>query len=218
MSRALLCMALLLSLEAFAQRQAPSPAVQTRLPPVQTGLRSMADPLLSARVTELFPNSRMSEWRGTGSQPHAYELVARQDASGCGARVLRSQAFASDPLGTAVLWREAEVDAWRGKKLRLSVRMRAGAIEGWAGAWIRVDGKDPATPLAFDNMQDRPLKGTTGCEWTVLVLDVPPDAQRITLGFVLKGPGALWLSDFRVDEAPAEVPSTDLAHSGSYSL
>jgi hypothetical protein len=205
MSRGLLCMVLLLSLEASAQEDGP-------IAPMET------DPLLSVREADLFPNSRTREWRGTGSQPNAYELVVREDSAGCGLRVLRSRAFARNVLGTGVVWREVDVDAWRGKRLRLSVQMRPGGVEGWAGAWIRVDGRDRSKPLAFDNMQNRPLRGTGGCEWSVLVVDVSPDAERITLGFLLKGPGALWLSDFRIDEAPAEVPSTDLAHPGHYSL
>lgn len=211
MRRAFACLMLVLSLETAAQKPAPNPPVETRLQP-------MSDPSLPWLVAELFPNSRMSEWRGTGSQPGAYELVNRQDSAGCGSFVLRSRSLGGDALGTMVLWRDVEVNAWRGKRLRLSVQMRAGNVAGWAGAWIRVDGKEPRLPLAFDNMQNRPLQGTTGCEWSVLVVDVPPEAERITLGFLLKGPGGLWLSDFRIDEAPAEVPSTDLSHPGSYSL
>ena len=47
----------------------------------------------------------------------------------------------------------------RGKRIRLSGHARSKDVSDWAGLWMRVDGPK-GEPLAFDNMQQRPIKGT----------------------------------------------------------
>ena len=51
-------------------------------------------------------------------------------------------------------------------------------VKGWAGLWMRVDGKEK-TGIAFDNMANRSIKGTTDWKTYEVVLDVPDDAEEI---------------------------------------
>ena len=83
---------------------------------------------------------------------------------------------------------------YRGKRVRFSAHVKAAGIASWAGLWMRIDG--PAVPgspmpamLGFDNMNDRPIKGTM--DWTRhdVVLDVPARARAIAFGILLSGPG-----------------------------
>ena len=55
---------------------------------------------------------------------------------------------------------------------------------------MRVDGPDSGRHLAFDNMLDRPIKGTT--DWTryAVVLDVDKTAVAIAFGVLAGGEGS----------------------------
>ena len=62
--------------------------------------------------------------------------------------------------------------------------------------------------IAFDNMQDRPIKGTTGWQRYDVVLDVPKDATGISFGILLAGTGEVWLNSTKFDFVEAETPVT----------
>jgi len=62
--------------------------------------------------------------------------------------------------------------------------------------------------IAFDNMQDRPIKGTTGWQRYDVVLDVPKDATGISFGILLAGTGEGWLNSTKFDVVEAETPVT----------
>jgi hypothetical protein len=72
---------------------------------------------------------------------------------------------------------------------------------------MRVDGPRDE-PLAFDNMQNRPISGTT--RWTNydVVLDVPPSAEGIAAGLILAGAGQVWLEEFSLKPVEKHVPVT----------
>jgi hypothetical protein len=61
--------------------------------------------------------------------------------------------------------------------------------------------------LAFDNMADRLIRGTTDWEHHEVVLDVLVQAQ-IALGVLLVGEGEAWMSDFNVEIVGPEVQTT----------
>ncbi|HXO29254.1 MAG TPA: erythromycin esterase family protein [Thermoanaerobaculia bacterium] len=93
------------------------------------------------------------------------------------------------------------VEAARGKHLRLEGWVRTDAItRGWAALWARVDG--PNGVLAFDNMMDRGIHGTTSWSPVEVEMDVPPDASAIFLGALLTGDGTAWVSELAVVVEP----------------
>ncbi len=91
----------------------------------------------------------------------------------------------------------------------MRAELRAGRVAGWGGLWLRVDGPRGEV-LAFDNMQDRPLRGTTSFAWLQVVLDVAQEAERLSFGVMLHGPGALFVRELQFEEAPPESVPTDL--------
>jgi hypothetical protein len=96
--------------------------------------------------------------------------------------------------------------AFVGNRIRFSGTVKTkDAIS--AGLWMRVD--NATTAVRFDNMQHRPIVGTT--DWTnySVVLDVPLDAVRISFGLLDIGGGEAWLNDATFDVVPADVPTTD---------
>jgi hypothetical protein len=74
---------------------------------------------------------------------------------------------------------------------------------------MRVD-KD-AKQLAFDNMQGRPIKGTTDWAKYDVVLDVPQEATGVFFGVLLSGSGTVWLSNAKIEIVESDVPTTGAA-------
>ena len=77
-------------------------------------------------------------------------------------------------------------DVYRGRRIRLSGYLKGDQIDGWAGLWMRVDGEN-GERLSLDNMQNRPIKGTTDWKRYEAVLDVPPNSVAVAFGFSWQG-------------------------------
>lgn len=99
-------------------------------------------------------------------------------------------------------------DDYRGKRLRFSAFVKPAGVAGWTGLWMRVDGADPSLPLAFDNMQDRPIKGTADWKSYEIVLDVSPQATTVNFGILLHGAGEVWLDGVKLEAVGPNVPVT----------
>ncbi|WP_345241991.1 S41 family peptidase [Nibrella saemangeumensis] len=86
---------------------------------------------------------------------------------------------------------------YAGKQIELTGYVKTSQVaNGWAGLWLRIDGPD--FPLAFDNMENRGVKGTT--DWTrySIKLNLANAAQRIVLGGLLSGSGTAWFDDLTI--------------------
>lgn len=91
---------------------------------------------------------------------------------------------------------------YEGKKIKLSGCIRTENVhEGYAGLWMRVD-----PSIAFDNMNDRGIRGTT--DWThyEIELDLKPSADNIVVGGILVGKGTMWLDklELSIDGKPLD--------------
>lgn len=96
---------------------------------------------------------------------------------------------------------------YRGKRIRLKGYLKTKGVTGSAGIWMRVDAFD--RQAAFDNMERRPVTGTTDWKQYSVVLDVPPDAAAIFIGALMSGAGTTWLDDFKFEVVdPAKVATT----------
>lgn len=131
--------------------------------------------------------------RTSGDAKHGSKSVVL--TSGAGAR------------GYATLSQAIVTRRYRGRRVRLTVWLKTQDVEGWAGAWMRVD--EGRRSVAFDNMQDRALRGTHAWSSYSLVLDVPQTADRIRYGGLLSGEGSLWMDGVQLEVVDASVPVTD---------
>jgi erythromycin esterase-like protein len=100
------------------------------------------------------------------------------------------------------------LSAAAGKKLRFSGFIKTENVEGAAGLWWRVDGPDRKM-LAFNNMQQLRISGTTDWKEYSFELPVAPEAQNINFGMLLSGGGTAWFDDLKVelDGVPYSDPS-----------
>ena len=97
-----------------------------------------------------------------------------------------------------------------GKRIKMSAWVKSNVTSGSAQLWLRVDRPEGAKRISglFDNMNDRPIKGTT--DWTQyhLVCDVPPDSKLIAYGLMLIGEGQAWIDDVQFESVGNDVPLT----------
>ena len=145
-------------------------------------------------------------WYIAGSKPADYE--AGVDASAAyndhSSAYLKSKNPAVDGFGT--LMQDFSADKYAGKRIRLRANVKAQGVRSWAGLWMRVDKQ--STSVAFDNMQDRPIAGTTGWQNYAVVLNVPQDATGIFFGVLLTGPGTVLLNSVKVEVVGSDIPAT----------
>ncbi len=149
-------------------------------------------------------------WIAAGSHPQDYEMAVDRGMSAPSQKappaVIRAKTAEAQGFGT--LMQMFKADRYRGKRVRLSAQAASENVADWAGLWMRIDPKGGGRPTAFDNMQSRPIKGST--RWTrhEVVLDVAPDAEAIAFGVLLAGKGAVWVTSVRLEEVPRSVPTT----------
>lgn len=126
-----------------------------------------------------------------------------------GQRAARLERTASSPEEFSALSQSMEID-FAGATLELRGFLRTRDVSGFGGLWMREDGE--IAGIAFDNMQSRQLKGTT--EWKEYSIQLPihPEAQRLSVGVLISGTGAVWADDLQllVDGKPIwEAPKAE---------
>ena len=110
-------------------------------------------------------------------------------------------------------------DDYLGHRVRMSAYIKTEDVEGWAGMWMRVDGESPPTiALSFDNMQNRPITGTTDWEAYEIVLDVPKEAENIAFGVLLSETGRVWVDDVVFEIVDNQVPVTGFNPGQKYGM
>jgi C-terminal processing protease CtpA/Prc len=117
------------------------------------------------------------------------------------------------PGNFSTLHRAIPLD-FAGKTIELRGFLKTKDASGMVGLWMREDGEQAA--LAFDNMANRPVKGTT--EWTEYSIQLPihAEARKVFFGVLLVGSGAAWADDLQLlvdgkpvtDAAKVEHPKT----------
>jgi hypothetical protein len=149
-------------------------------------------------------------WSLSGSNPDNYETGVDPQASynGFPSAYLKAKQPAREGFGT--LMQDFSAGQYAGKRVRLRAFVKAEAVSDWAGLWMRVD--KGSTMLSFDNMMDRPIKGTTTWQNYEVVLDIPQDATGIAFGILLNHSGSVWLNSVKFESVGLEVPTTAKAH------
>jgi hypothetical protein len=157
-------------------------------------------------------------WFFAGSKPQEYDCSLDPSTS---YQNLPSTYIKSKPgvktTGFGSMMQDFSAAQYAGKRLRFSAYLKSEDATSWGGLWMRVDDANHQrngypSMVAFDNMhdglQDRSVKGTTGWQNYSIVLDVPEGATGIYIGFLLEGPGALWVSGMKLEVVGTDVPVT----------
>ncbi|WP_353064858.1 hypothetical protein RBB77_03735 [Tunturibacter psychrotolerans] len=161
--------------------------------------------LLLARIPTQ-TNQAPAGWSLAGSNPTSYRTgVDRATAyEGRPSAYLQSNASALNGFGT--LMQSIDAANYAGKRVRLRASVESQDVTSWAGMWMRVDKQK--TTVAFDNMQDRAIKGTHPWNTYDVVLDVPEDATSISFGILLMGGGQVWINHVTLEPVSDEIKAT----------
>src|SRR5215469_6118784 len=147
-----------------------------------------------------------SGWFLTGSKPANYDTGVDKETinNGDPSAFLRSTTSSTEGFGT--LMQSINAANYAGKRVRLRAWVKSQEVANWAGVWMRVD-KDK-TAVAFDNMQNRPIKGTQSWSMYDVVLDVPQDSTGISFGILLTGTGEVWINNITFEIVGGDIPVT----------
>lgn len=151
-------------------------------------------------------------WTKAGTEPESYDtgVTTEVSKSGNASAFLKSKAEADEIKGFVTLMQSVSAAKYLGKKIRLSGYIKSENVNVWAALWMRVDAANNKSALAFDNMGDRPITGST--DWThyEIVLEVAKEAGNISFGFLLAGKGTLWADGLSIELVSDSVPVTKL--------
>lgn len=164
--------------------------------------------LLVSLTFTLFSFDTPIAWFSAGSKPKSYEMGIEKGAgqNGKNAASIKSIDKTIDGFGT--LMQQCNPNKYLGKRIKMTDFVKTENVSGWAGFWLRVDQAGSRQPLSFDNMGDRPIKGTT--DWTKyeITLDVPNTASLIAYGALIDGTGQIWFDNITFEVISDFVPST----------
>lgn len=149
-----------------------------------------------------------SGWGKAGSKRDSYDMGIEINAGKGGGNAATIKSIHKKIRGFGTLMQTIKVGTYAGKRLKLTGYLKTANVNSWAGMWMRVDGVGSSQVFSFDNMGDRPLKGTTDWKKCEIVLDVPTAAEDIAFGVLLNGTGQVWLDDFSFEVVSKEVPIT----------
>ena len=156
--------------------------------------------------------------RGWGGGPPGTIFVDGEIVHG-GRWSVRLERAATSPSAFSTITKSLPMD-FAGGRIEWRGFLRTDGVSDYVGLWMRQDGDRPG--LAFDNMQQRQVKGTH--DWTEysITLPVHRDAKQLYFGVLIAGTGKVWADDLQllVDGKPVwdapkiERPKTpiDLDH------
>ena len=150
-----------------------------------------------------------SGWWKNGSKPAAYVVGVDKDKTHDGLPSAYAKSIEPSIEGFGGMMQMCDAHSFLGRRLRLSAWMKTeDTNEGGAHLWFRIDAKEGGAMLGFDNMDGRPVKGTTYWKNYSIVLDVPANAGALAFGFFIDGTGRTWVSGVKLEEVGSDVPTT----------
>ena len=155
-------------------------------------------------------NTEIKHWIITGTAPDKYKTGIDRTVfhTGTASAFIQSETEDFTPDEYATIMQQFRAERFLGKRVRFSAFVKALEVEGWAGLWMRLDGKFSVT-LKLDNMQNRSIKGSVNWNLYSCVLDVPEETELINIGILLTGKGRVWMDDVSFQEVDKTIPVTD---------
>ncbi|MFK7784518.1 MAG: hypothetical protein AB8B56_05375 [Crocinitomicaceae bacterium] len=148
-------------------------------------------------------------WFLAGNSPESYEIGVE---SNNGDKVAYLKSTKNVKKGFGTLMQQFVPKDYRGKRVKLTASIKSEEVIDWAGMWMRVDGADDKV-LSFDNMQDRPIVGTTEWKECEIILDVPKESEMLAYGVLLSGAGNVWIDQFKFEVVEKSTETTGTSKS-----
>jgi len=151
-------------------------------------------------------------WIIAGSAPTDYEFF-RDGTTAVSGQFSASIDAKPGANGFGTLMQMIDADNYRGGRWKLTGYLKTNDATR-AQMFMRVDGPDRKV-ASFDNMDTRPVTGTSGWTRYEIVLDVPADSVDIAFGFLLAQGGTVWGDNFSLEKVDPTVPVTSTTISAS---
>jgi hypothetical protein len=147
-------------------------------------------------------------WFTTGDAPDKYEMGVDPSVTYANRSCVTIKA-GPQPTEFAALAQQIKAEAYHGKRLRYSAAVRSADLENRAALFMRISGSNGEI-LAFDNMRERPITGTSDWAQHAIVLDVAEEAEDIIFGILSSLKGQVWMADVHLEVVDRNVSTTDL--------
>jgi len=155
-------------------------------------------------------SSNIDDWFKAGTKPSSYEVGNDEDIKYNNDSSIYLKSIADVKEGFGTIMRNTKPDKYINKRIKLTGYIKSENVSNWAGMWMRVDGPEHNRSLQFDNMKNRPIKGTN--DWTKyeIVLDVPENSTNIAYGVLVAGNGLVWFSNMSLETVTNDIPITNM--------
>lgn len=156
-------------------------------------------------------NNIIPGWIVTGTIPHEYSVDFDCAVFHKGTRSVRikGESVNIDKGDYMTVMQQVKACNYIGKRIRFSAFIKTQEVEEWCGLWMRINGTT-ANILKFDNMQNRPIKGTNDWNYYSVVLDIPESSNIINIGILLNGKGTIWMDHINFEVVDKSVNTTDV--------
>jgi hypothetical protein len=168
------------------------------------GAALLLSPVFAQTATQT--NHAPSGWFLAGSKPASYRTGVDNELIRDGQPSAYLVSATPEPNGFGTLMQSISAANYAGKRVRLRASIQSHDVDEWAGIWLRAD--QGQTAVAFDNMQNRAIKGTQSWTSHDVVLDIPKDATGISFGVLLSGPGEVWVNHMTLEIVDQRVAVT----------
>jgi hypothetical protein len=166
--------------------------------------------LLVGTTLALFSFDLPKGWFKAGTDPNDYEMIVDKGAGQDGKNAATIKSLEKNINGFGTLMQNCSPEKYAGKRVRMTGYMKSKDVAESAAFWFRIDAKGSKEPSNFDNMNNRPIKGTTDWKKYEIVLDVASDASNLAYGALLSGTGQIWFDKITFEIVDNSVPSTNL--------
>lgn len=148
-------------------------------------------------------------WSKSGSQPQDYIIGTNQYEAHGGNESAFIKSAISRASGYGTLSQTINAKNYRDERIKLSGFAKSKFVSYRAGFFMEIFSAS-GTRLTYDNMENRPIVGSSDWRKYEIVLDVPSNAEKITLGVFLYGQGEVLIDDLKITFVDSSVPTTNI--------
>jgi hypothetical protein len=147
-------------------------------------------------------------WFKSGNKPDSYKTGIDNTVFKNGQKSVFIESTDNNIEGFTTIMQTCNAKNYSGTKIKMSGYIKSENLSDWAGMWLRIDPKAGSEPLGFDNMQDRPIKGTS--DWTKceIIMDIPEESGTLNFGVLISGTGKIWFDNVSIEILDNNIPKT----------
>lgn len=145
---------------------------------------------------EIMNDNFLTEWMLGGKTPSNYFLYNTFDINGINKFVHYLHSIQSIE-GYGVVFCFLNKNLYLGERIKLSGMIRTKSIQEYADLWIR--GEKPNDLWEMKSLECDSIKEKDSWKEYSIIVDIPIDVKRLSVGLTLKGEGHIWFHSMKVE-------------------